>query len=360
MQGAHDVEREASSAVREGTDRMLELVLSLPEQIEQAAGRVRALDSGIRSSRLGFRISSLDSVVIAGMGGSGISGRIAQGLLWDESRVPLRVCNDYEIPGSVSSRTLFVAVSHSGDTEETLSAFAQARRRGCRIAAITGGGELGRQAAQAGIPVLVVPGGMPPRAALGHLFSTLLGLLEGLGLCGPQRQGLSEAVGLMRARRGAWLARARAVARHLTGRLPIVYSTSRLLDPVADRWRCQLNENAGVLCHSNSFPEHNHNEIVGMGTPGHPVPGHVVIALLDSETHSRTRLRLDSVLAMTRNAYYRAMRLETEGRSRLARVFSLVMLGDMTSVELAARLGKNAMEIERIVELKRRLGRRKG
>ncbi|MEI8190550.1 MAG: SIS domain-containing protein [candidate division NC10 bacterium] len=156
------------------------------------------------------------------------------------------------------------------------------------------------------------------------------------------------------------MGRARTIAKHLAGRLPIVYSTSRMLDAVADRWRCQLNENAGVLCHTNSFPEHNHNEIVGMGHPENPGRDVVVVALLDRETRPRTRYRLESVLDITEQAYHLAMRLESEGRSRLARVFSLIMLGDLVSVELARLLGKDAMEIDRIDELKRRMAQKRG
>jgi glucose/mannose-6-phosphate isomerase len=164
----------------------------------------------------------------------------------------------------------------------------------------------------------------------------------------------------MKSRRKAWLAEAKTIALHLGGRLPIVYSTSRMLDAVADRWRCQLNENAGVLCHTNSFPEHNHNEIVGMGRPRNPGRRNVVVALLDRETHSRTRYRLESVLDIAEQSYELAMRIESEGRSRVARVFSLIMLGDFVSVELARLLGKDAMEIERINELKRRMAQKRG
>jgi glucose/mannose-6-phosphate isomerase len=133
-----------------------------------------------------------------------------------------------------------------------------------------------------------------------------------------------------------------------------------MLDAVADRWRTQLNENSGVLCHTNVFPEHNHNEIVGMGRPVHPGRQNVVVSLLDRETRARTRLRLDSVLDIAKTGYHRAIPIESEGRSRLARVFSLIMLGDLVSLELARLLGKDPMEIERIQELKRRMARKRG
>ncbi len=335
-----------------GTDRMLDLAMGLPEQLLSGAKAASA-------ARVG-RPARFDAVAVAGMGGSGIGARIAQGLLFDESALTVHVCNDYSIPTAVTARTLFVAVSYSGNTEETLSAYAQARRRGCRIIAITSGGELARSAARAGYPVVSIPAGMPPRAALGYLFSSLLVSLERLGVCESHQRGLEEAVRLMRARRSFWLGRARALAKQVNGRLPLVYSTSRMLDAVADRWRCQLNENAGVMCHTHYFPEHNHNEIMGMGRPRHPGRNTVVIALLDRDTHPRTRYRLESVLDINAETYYLAARLESEGRSRLARIFSLIMLGDVVSVELARLVGKDAMEIQRIEELKRRMAQKRG
>jgi glucose/mannose-6-phosphate isomerase len=335
-----------------GTDRMLELVMGLPEQVEQGARAARRAGVG--------RPGHFDAVAIAGMGGSGIGARIVRGLLFDKFPKPVYVCNDYDLPAAVSAKTLFVAVSYSGDTEETLSAYAQARARDCRIIAVTRGGELGLRAAKHGYPVLPVPGGMPPRAALGYLFSTLLVTLERLEVCERQQRGLEEAVRLMKRRRKSWLREARTIGLHLCGRLPIVCSTSRLLDAVADRWRCQLNENAGVLCHTSEFPEHNHNELIGMGRPCNPGRRNVVIALLDRETRARTRFRLESVLDIAGQSYELAMRIESEGKSRVARVFSLVMLGDFVSVELARLLGKDAMEIGRISELKRRMAQKRG
>ena len=355
----------------QGTDQMLALAMSLPDQIEQGARAARSQKLEARCQKSEVRIlrtanrrletdPSFDAVAVSGMGGSGISARIVHGLLLDKLGVPFFVCNDYDIPAAVSSKALFVAVSHSGNTEETLSSYAQAQAKGCPIVAITSGGELGRLAAKAGYPVVPVPGGMPPRAALGYLFSTLLVTLERLGVCESQQRGLEEVVRLLKRRRKAWLAEAKTIALHFGGRLPIVYSTSRLHDAVADRWRCQLNENAGVLCHTSLFPEHNHNEIVGMGRPENPGRDVVVVALLDRETRPRTRYRLESVLDITKQAYYLAMRLESEGRSRLARVFSLIMLGDLVSVELARLSGKDAMEIDRISELKRRMAQKRG
>ncbi len=330
---------------------MLELVLGLPDQLEQGENLAR--------TAVPIRRQRFDSVFVAGMGGSGIGGRIAQGLLLDSCPVPFYVCNDYHLPAVAGRRSLVVAVSFSGNTEETLSAYRQAHYRGCSMVAITSGGELGRLAARHCVPVVAVPNRMPPRAALGYLFSALLVTLERLGICSNQQPGLKEAAQLMRRRHRFWHSRARTIARQLKNLLPLVYSTSRMLDPVADRWRCQLNENSGVLCHTSSLPEHNHNEIVGMGRPSSVGRHSAVIALLDRQTDPRTRFRLKAMLEITLGAYQSTLILDTEGRSRLARVFSLVMLGDLVSVELARLLNKDAMEIEPINRLKQMMARRR-
>lgn len=330
---------------RSGTERMFELVLSLPGQLAAsvaAAGRFRP-----------GRVRRFDNVVIAGMGGSAMGGDICRCLLLDESPVPVFVWRDYRIPKLVKGRTLFVAVSYSGGTEETLAAFEAARGRRARIVCVTSGGVLGRLAAEHGCPVVAVPAGMPPRAALGYLFGSLITVLHRFGVCRSFEADVAEAVRLMRRRGQIWRRRAKGLARLLKGRLPLVYSTSRLLDCVADRWRCQLNENAKVLCHTNVLPELDHNEIVGAGRPGFLAARSALVALLDRETHPRNRLRLAETVKVVGGGFGRTAQVQSEGRSALARIFSLIMLGDLTSCELARLSRVDAMPIARIDVLKR-------
>lgn len=328
---------------------MLDLVLRLP--VHMVEGRRLGL-----ATRLG-QSPGPAAVVVAGMGGSGIGGRIAAGLLYGETAIPVLSWHDYELPVVASKGTLFIAVSHSGDTEETLAAYHQAARRRCRIVAITSGGELARVASRAGHPVVLIPGGMPPRAALGYLFGSLLAVLEQSGVCRSHERDVAEATSLILARCGCWHRQAGRLARTLAGRLPVIYSTSRLLDAVVDRWRFQFNENSKVMCHTHFLPEQNHNEIVGLGGPDFLSDRLVIIALVEPGTHPRTRLRLRHMLAIKRGTFERAVLVEAEGRSLLARAFSLVALGDLVSVELARRLGLDPMAIRPIVELKRRMAR---
>lgn len=326
---------------------MLDLVLGLPEQIAEA-------EFSARRARLGRR-RKYTNVVVAGMGGSAISGDIARNLLADTNPVPVLVCRRYDVPALVTDKTLFVGISYSGNTEETLSAIRHARKRGCDMVFITTGGRLGQMAKRIAVPLVRVPAGLQPRAALGYLCTSLLVVLERLGICKPLGSALNEAVTLMVGRREAWLRQAGATARKLDGNLPMVYATSPLLEAVLDRWRCELNENAEVMCHTSMLSEHNHNEVVGMGQPGWLARRSVIVALHDSSSPEQNRARLAHVLDITRGAYREAIHVESEGRSPLARMFSLIMIGDLVSVELAALRGVDAMPVERIAELKRRM-----
>jgi len=335
----------------DGHGRMLELVRSLPDQLE--SGLTEACRAGLG------RPARFDNAVVAGMGGSGIGGDICRGLLFGESPVPLLVWRDYELPALVSRRTLFLAVSYSGETEETLAAFRAARRRAARIVCIATGGTLARLAQRYGYPMVPVPAGMPPRAALGHLFASIIVVLSRLGVCRSYAPDIREAARLLRRRAATLGKQAGLLAWALRGSLPVVYSSSRLLDCVANRWRCQLNENAKVMCHTNVLPELDHNEIIGIGRPGFLRSRAVLVTLLDSGTHPRTRRRVRHTLAVTAGGFRRVLPLRSRGRSALARVCWLIALGDLVSCELARLNRVDPMAIARIDALKRLMAGRR-
>lgn len=324
---------------------MQQLVWELPEQLCNALCRCRDV---VVSGEVPL------SIAVAGMGGSAIGGDIIGGLLAERCPVPFRVVRDYRLPAFVQADTLFFAVSYSGNTEETLAAYDQATRRGCRVVVVTSGGKLGGLAERRGQPLFQVPAGLPPRAALGYLLVPLAAVLEQVGVVDGLTSQIERAAGLLRRCRIKWQRQAKRIAKSLFERLPIVYSTSRLLDPVADRWRCQLNENAKVMCHTAVFPEHNHNEIVGMGSP-ESLRRSVLLILYDRFTHPRTARRVAQTLEIARGTFERAHRLKTEGRVPFERVLSLCMLGDMVSIELARFRRVDPLPVARIDSLKERM-----
>lgn len=335
-------------AVPEGYRPMLGWALDLPGQLR----------IGLRAARAaGLKPGRFANVVVCGMGGSGISGSIARSLLWDRARQPMLSCRDYDLPAAAGRDTLLVAISYSGETEETLSAVSQARRRGCRVVAITSGGRLAAIAREAGWPSVGVPGGLPPRAALGYLLGACLGVLEGCGIARGLGSEILAAARLLEGQSADVHRQARALARAAAGSLPVVYSAVRSLDAVAERWRCQFNENAKSLCHTHELPELDHNEIVGLGGPGWLAKRTLIVVFVDREVNLRSLARVRETLDIACGSFGRAMVLLPVGTRRLERMLWLVLMGDLASIEMARLEGVDPRTIVRIDELKKRLSR---
>lgn len=331
---------------------MLELIRTLPEQLARAAELGRAPHP--------LRKRSFDSLVIAGMGGSGFGGELVRTVLAQESVLPVTVLRDYRLPFGVGGRTLLFVSSYSGNTEEALAVYQAGQRLNADIICLTSGGILTERARRDGVPVLLVPAGLPPRAAVGYMSVPILVLLSRMGIVRSFQPDITETRHLIEQRFAVWQRRARRLARALLNRFPVVYSTARLLDTAAYRWRCQLNENAKVFCHHGELPEASHNEIMGFGAPDFLNRRIFLIGLVDRTTHPRTILRLRALVKLTGEFCAGFKLVKTEGASALARLFSAVVLGDLVSVALARERGVDPMGIPRIDHLKALLGKRKG
>jgi len=275
--------------------------------------------------------------------------------------VPVRVVRSYEAPGFVSGNTLFIAVSYSGNTEETLSAFENARKKGGRVLCIGSGGTLIDMARSESLPFLTVPSGMPPRCAIGLLATSILlciGSAFRVSGLSDELEEVSDVLKGMKAElepsRPVKKNPAKEIAGKLLHKLPIVYSSCGLTDPVARRWSTQVNENAKSLCHHNSLPELDHNEIVGWGIP-RDVSYNSYVLFLDPGNLSE---RLKKRLKVTEDIISQVGEVENltaRGSGNLARLFSLVYLGDYVSFYLAMLNGVDPTPIERIDFLKKRL-----
>jgi len=338
---------------------MLDFAVDFPSQVEAAAriGRRFAPPGSLRNP---------SGLVIAGMGGSAVVGDFLARLLEDRSPVPAAVCRNYEIPRFVGPRTLFIASSHSGNTEETLSAAARAKRRGARILCICTGGKLAEFARRNKLPLLAIPQTdppMPPRAALGYSLIPLVVLLGSLGLYPGAASQLREALPLLkrlRDRIGPDVPmrrnRAKTLATQLFGKLPWVQGTAGVMSAAAYRWRCQFNENSKVLAYSSEYPELNHNEVVGWELPRARAREVRVIVLHGPRELRRIRARVDITQEMiARKTHVHA--IEAEGRSALAQLMWTVYLGDFVSLYLAFLNRVDPSSIDAIDELKGRLAR---
>nr|AIE99484.1 bifunctional phosphoglucose/phosphomannose isomerase (pgi-pmi) [uncultured marine group II/III euryarchaeote KM3_110_C01]AIF01987.1 bifunctional phosphoglucose/phosphomannose isomerase (pgi-pmi) [uncultured marine group II/III euryarchaeote KM3_152_H07] len=287
------------------------------------------------------------SVIVSGMGGSGITGRLAQALAERCGGLRVRAWSDYGLPAWADGNERLIAVSYSGNTAETLSGVERAIELGCKWEAITTGGRLGALAREHGAPVTTVEPGHQPRAALPLL---LVPLLRRLPITGIAAQ-LAEAGEVLGATgENADAASPTAIASQLAGKLPFIYGAGGLAT-VAYRWRCQFAENAKQLAVHHALPELDHNEIVGWAAPP---PNAAVVALREPEEPARVAARWKA----TRAAAWRdvpVIECRARGESPLARWLSLVQLGDTVSVELAHLNGVEPTPVAVIEELKRRL-----
>jgi len=335
-------------------DDMLGRIAELPQQCRDAWALGQAFD-------LPADYGAAGQVVIAGMGGSAIGGALLAGLVADEATVPISIVRSYTLPACVGPDALVVGCSYSGNTEETLSAFQQARERGARLLAITRGGQLGQLARSWGVPALTFDYVSQPRAALGYSLVLLLGVLEQLGFFGPKEADLAEAVDVMEALQGETGPQvptgenpAKALAHRLHGRLVVVYGAG-FMEPVANRWKTQINENSKAWATFEGMPELNHNSIVGYEHPRELRDRLAVVMLTSALDHPRTAIRFQVTRELLEERGIACEVVTARGRSRLAQMLSTIHLGDYVSFYLAALNGADPTPVEVINVLKRRL-----
>ena len=303
----------------------------LPQQCLQAweKGRGLGLPASYRRAK---------RVVVCGLGGSAIGGDLAAGVA---QGVPLLVHRDYGAPPGLDRQTLAIFSSYSGMTEETLSSFRASLESPALKLAMTTGGRLGELARERGLPVFPIDYTAPPRAALGYSFLGLLGILEGLGFFPDQRSQIEEMARTLEEERQRWREglpeksnRAKALARQLLGRLPVIYGAGALVG-VARRWKSQLNENSKTWAFYEALPELHHNSVVGYRLPPEIRERARVILLTSPLLSPRHRLRLEVTAEVLKQDGVAHEWVTGEGDGLLSQVMSLVYLGDWVSYYLA-------------------------
>jgi len=333
---------------------MIGRIGELPQQCLQAWQS--ALDLPLPSD-----YSNVDKVVILGMGGSAIGGDLVRTLTITEGKTTVLVHRDYHLPKPVDERTLVIASSYSGDTEETLSAFSQALQTPAKKLAITTGGRLQTLAAENGIPVFTFHYKAEPRAAFGYSFFSLLAFFQKLGLIAIKEQDVDETIRVLEdlslsLDKGVSLKAnpAKQLATKLSGRLVIVYGAS-ILSKVAYRWKTQLNECSKVWAFAECFPELNHNAVVGYRYPSWLGQKAFVIMLRSALLHPRILIRYKVTGELLAEAGITHEVVEAKGDSPLSQMMSSGLLGDYISYYLALLNGGDPSPVAAIDYLKGRL-----
>ena len=305
-------------------------------------------------------IGTFSEVLFTGMGGSGIAGDYAAAVaLPIGTRVAVHKGYAPIPPWAIRTRPLVIAASYSGNTEETLDFVVSAWESGLPVATLTTGGRLADLTAQNKWATVTVPTGLQPRAAAGYMIGAAVRLLEGAKSLDDHRLAFDEAATLadeMTAEGSEAWELAFSIATALEGRIPIVYGGGPISAVVAQRWKKQVNENAKIPSWYSELPELDHNEIVGWETmPDMTSENFGVVVLTDESDHDRVRDRITHTRELTKAAVPWVGEVRSHGSSRLARLISLTVVGDLVSLMLADRLGVDPTPVATIEGLKKLL-----
>ncbi len=338
---------------------MLNLLLDFPQQLLDAA-KIGNSTTFLKDSMKGF-----NDIVFSGVGGSAIGADLIRSYLGEECKVPIIVNRDYSLPTFVDNDTLLIISSYSGNTEETLSAYGEGVRRGSRIVAITSNGELKRLAEKDGFLCITVPQGLPPRCALGYSSIPIIILFSKLGLISNKSNEIEETARVLNRLNKTTLSPqvgedrniAKKIASLLFDKYAVIYGANRHTDVVATRWRGQLAENAKTISSSHLFPEMNHNEIVGWRNPRDLMEDLVAIILKDSGDHPRTKKRMEITKLLIEKEGVKVIEVCSQEKRLLARIFSLIYIGDFVSFYLAILNNVDPTPVDVVQYLKKELAK---
>lgn len=300
------------------------------------------------------------NVVYAGMGGSALAAYLSQ--TWPGYKVPFQIVRDYHIPNFVSPDTLFIAASHSGNTEETLSALAEAEKANAHIVIIAGGGKLAKIAKEKDYPIAKLPPQGQPRYAVFYNFRALVTMLEQAGLVAEAEADhqLKLTADFLRESVKEWSAviptsknPAKQLALELVGRSPVIYS-GPLLAPAAYKWKINFNENSKNIAWWGQYPEFNHNEFIGWSSHPFDKP-YAVVDLRSSLEHQRINKRLELSDRMLSGKRPAANVVNARGRTLLEQLLWSVVYGDFVSIYLALLNGVNPTPVDLVEKFKKEL-----
>ena len=316
-------------------ENMLEVIKNFPDQCSEAL----SLPKGISVP------GEIKNIVVAGMGGSAVGGDLLKIYLHD-SEIPVYVNRDYKVPSFVNEESLVFAVSYSGNTEETLSAYRNAYEKRAKIIGITSGGKLADECDK----VIKIPSGLQPRAALGYLFFPMLGILHNTKIVRVKNQEINEMLNILKDI-DKFNEEGEALSKKLKEKIPVVYASEKL-GAIAFRWKTQINENAKMPAFYNVFSEMNHNEIAGYQGMDRKF---TAIMIRDKNDNERIKKRMD-ICKEIMEERVDVEEVHTQGDSLLARMFSTIYLGDFVSYYMAIWNRVDPSPVHIIENLKRKLG----
>lgn len=333
-------------------NEMLKVIEAFPENSLNALKIFDGYD--LKVNKKTFR-----NIVIAGMGGSAIGGTLLRDWLQPTSPIPISISKNYSLPAYVNEDTLLMAVSYSGNTEETLSALVEAKKRQATIITFTSGGNMAKYANQEEIPCVKLPVGFQPRAAIPYQFFSLAVVARKVGLVEGTWSEVDESIKILRKLRSEMNIEspydrnmAKQIASQLRGYIPLIYGSS-IHEGVAYRWNTQINENSKIPAGSNNFPEAFHNAVMASEADAVLLKHVCAILLTDPYEQAETAAKIQRFRDIMSRRFGRLIEVSAFGKARLSRIMSSLYIGDFVSAYLGLLNGKDPSSIDSINELKR-------
>jgi glucose/mannose-6-phosphate isomerase len=336
---------------------MLGFLMDFPQQCEMALEIANQVE-------FFFTERDFNKIIFAGMGGSAIGADLIRSYLYENLDLPVMVFREYNLPAFIDKRSLVFISSYSGNTEESLSCYQQAKERKFTLIAISSGGKLKELCLKDKNTFIQIPSGFPPRCALGYLSLIPLRVLERMGIIKlsmekEYREMISVLNELKSKSLNPHIAKEKNPAKYLAlkifNKIPLLYTSSLHFDVVAVRFRAQLNENAKTLALSNLLPEMNHNEIEGFKNIKKLIKYLVAIFLIDSGIHPHVQKRIEITQSLIKDCGIPVFEIHSRGDYLLSRLFSLIYTVDFVSFYLAILYNTDPTPVEKISLLKEKL-----
>ncbi len=304
------------------------------------------------------------NIVVVGMGGSAIGGELLKDWLRDNLPVSIEVCRDYVLPAYVNDDTLVIANSYSGNTEETITAFLVAIQKKCNVLVVTSGGLLGEFCKRFHVPHVLIPSGLQPRVAVPYMFFPLPILMAKMGVISSVEDDLEAAIKVIETVTKQNKSdiptkdnHAKTIAEKILGTIPVVYGF-RQYTSVANRLKAQFNENSKLPSKSESFPEINHNETVGFNAPNDLLEKISVILIRDPDEPLEIKNRIETSTELVFQKAKTITEITAKGLTKLAKMFSILCVGDYVSVYLALLQNKDPTPVKIIDKVKAELAKK--
>lgn len=327
---------------------MDQLIQEFPEHVTTILNQLKGRDLKIEYPE------KVKNIVLCGLGGSGIGGKLTQKLVEPFLEVPFQIINDYNVPNYVDENTLVIANSYSGNTEETLQALDQSVKRGAQVFAISSNGELLKKAEENKWTHVQVKGGYPPRAALAFSFVTQLIFLQKNGWVKEDFITEIQAANSFVEKQAVKIREsAAALAKKIENKNIVLYA-DQWLEGVVVRGRQQINENAKLLCWHHVFPEMNHNETVGWASGNDQM---AVLILRSNFDYERTNTRIEITEGIIKKKTPHVFNIKGEGDTKITQTFYFIHFLDWLSYELSALKNVDPIEVDVIDYLKGELAK---